>query len=75
MGKTLIKVGNSQALVLDKPVLQAMGVTEDTELNFTLVGRKLIISPADEGIGPDRVREHTRRIRKKYDRTLKNLAK
>jgi len=75
MTKRLTKVGNSRAVLLDKPIVDAMQIGGATPLDLTLVGRKLIISPADEGIGPDRTREHTAAIREQYGQTLKSLAK
>ena len=51
MVKTLTKHGNSLALVIDKPILDLLGVTGDTELKITTDGRRLIIDPqgAPEG--------------------------
>ena len=45
MVKNLIKHGNSYALVIDKPIMELLQVTPDTELELTTNGDKLVISP------------------------------
>lgn len=43
--KRLIAAGNSLALVLDKPVLDATGITRDTPLEISTDGDVILISP------------------------------
>lgn len=74
MIKTLTKHGNSNALVIEKPIMEAMGITEDSPLQITVSGQSLIISKADTGLGPERVRELTKKARKRYGKALKRLA-
>ena len=45
MIKKLIKHGNSQALLLDRAVLELLKITPETELEITTNGKKLIIEP------------------------------
>ena len=45
MTKTLTKHGNSLALIIDKPILDLLRVTGETELEITTDGRRLIIDP------------------------------
>lgn len=75
MIKTLQKHGNSQALVLDKPVLDALGINGDTSLQLTVSGNSLIITPANVGVGPDEVAASLQKLRPQYRQMLKNLAK
>ncbi len=75
MIKTLQKHGNSQALVLDKPVLEALGIDIDTSLQLTVSGNSLIVTPANVGVGPDAVAESLQKLRPQYRDMLKNLAK
>jgi len=75
MIKTLQKHGNSQALVLDKPVLDALGITGDTPLQLTVSGNSLIVSPANVGIGPNDIADSLEKLRPRYREMLKNLAK
>ena len=44
MRKTLIKHGNSYALVIDKPILELLQVTPDTPLELTTNGDCLVVT-------------------------------
>ncbi len=46
MIKTMTAHGNSLALVVDKPILDLLGIQKDTPLEITTNGRALIITPA-----------------------------
>ena len=74
MIKTLTKVGNSHALVLDKTTLDALGVSPQTPLNVTVSAGRLTIEPANVGIGTDAARRHAAALRDRYGQTLKRLA-
>jgi antitoxin component of MazEF toxin-antitoxin module len=45
MPKTLIRTGNSLALVLDKTILEATGIDSDTPLEVSTDGDVVIVSP------------------------------
>jgi antitoxin component of MazEF toxin-antitoxin module len=47
MRKTLIPIGNSFGLVIDRPILELLKMTRDTVLELTTDGRRLIIEPAE----------------------------
>lgn len=55
MIKQLRKVGNSNALILDKPILEILGLEEGGQVQLTIQDGHLIVSPAH----PDRVAEGT----------------
>jgi antitoxin component of MazEF toxin-antitoxin module len=74
MIKTLQKHGNSQALVIDKGLMDALGIDMDTPLAVTVKGNQLVIEPADVGLGEARVKELMSRLRPRYGQMLKNLA-
>ncbi len=46
MRKKLTRTGNSLALVLDKPLLDQVGIDADTPLDVSTDGRVIVISPA-----------------------------
>jgi antitoxin component of MazEF toxin-antitoxin module len=48
MIKTLSKVGNSQALILDKTLLELIGVSERGEVELQVQGDTLLIRPAGD---------------------------
>ena len=45
MAKTLTRTGNSLALVLDKPILEATGIDAETPLEVSTDGDVIVISP------------------------------
>lgn len=75
MIKKLTKHGNSMALVIDKPIMESLGLSADTPLQIVVSGNSLVVSWADVGIGSDRLKQHTSAIRKRYGNALKRLAK
>ncbi len=75
MIKTLQKHGNSQALVIDKTLMEAMGIDAASELQITVSGNSMIVTPVHVGIGRDAVAKSIKALRPKYGKMLKNLAK
>jgi antitoxin MazE len=53
--KKLIAAGNSLALVLDKPVLEATGITRETALEISTDGDVIVISPVRDAARKQRV--------------------
>ena len=74
MIKNLQNHGNSKALVIDKPIMDALGIDGDTPLQITVSGNSLIITPVNVGIGQKRVLEAIERLRPRYGEMLKRLA-
>jgi len=74
MIKTLKKHGNSQALVVDKATMEALGIDTDTPLEVTVSGNALIVTPANVGVGEARVTKSVAKMRRRYGRALKRLA-
>ena len=78
MVKTLVKHGNSYALVIDKPILELLNISPDTPLEVsTTDGKTLTIKPAGaEGEARGRALETSlTSINTRYRRTLERLAK
>ena len=75
MIKKLQNHGNSQALVIDKPIMEALGIDGDTQLHVTVSGNSLIITPVNVGVGRDRVLEAIEKLRPRYGEMLERLAK
>lgn len=74
MIKMLKKHGNSMALVIEKPMMEALGITEETPLQLTVNGNALVVTPANVGVGPERMKAVIKDIRKRYGPMLKRLA-
>ena len=73
MIKTLKRHGNSMALVIEKPMMEALGITEETPLQVTVNGNALVVTPANVGVGPERMKAITKELRKRYGPMLKRL--
>ena len=72
--KTLTRHGNSYALVIDKPILELLNITDSTPLNITTDGTSLVISPAVNGDEDAKFRAALKKAHKRYGRMLKALA-
>jgi antitoxin MazE len=49
MIKKLVRHGNSRALVIDKPILDLLKIADETEVEITTDGQRLIITPVALG--------------------------
>lgn len=74
MIKTLKRHGNSMALVIEKPMMEALGITEETPLQVTVSGNALVVTPANVGVGLERMKATAQELRKRYGPMLKRLA-
>ena len=74
MIKTLIKHGNSLALVIDKPILEMLRVDADTPLELTTNGDQLMISPVRDKARRKKLRQSLQKINSKYGDDLRRLA-
>jgi antitoxin MazE len=72
MVKTLSAVGNSLALIIERPILDLLGIDKETPLQIKTDGASLIITPLDK---KKRVREAVTRAMKVHEKTLRELAK
>lgn len=75
MTKMLQKHGNSHALIIDKAIMDATGITPETPLTVSVNGGCISIHAANVGLGPERVSASIAKLRPRYDEMLKNLAK
>lgn len=74
MVKKLQKHGNSQALVIDKALMEALGIDGDTPLQVTVSGNSLIVTPVHVGVGRERVEAALEKLRPRYGEMLQRLA-
>lgn len=76
MIKTLQKVGNSNALILDKPILELLGLAENDQVNLTIHDGNLIVTPAfPKLIDESQFKEKVELVLQKRKKVLKKLAK
>jgi antitoxin component of MazEF toxin-antitoxin module len=45
--KQLRKVGNSSALILDRPIMELLGIEEGADVQLTVSNGSLIVTPAN----------------------------
>ncbi|HCC37959.1 MAG TPA: AbrB family transcriptional regulator, partial [Treponema sp.] len=66
MIKKLIKHGNSAALVIDKPIMEMLNITNETILEMYTDGNNLILSPQNERNQEQNILDSLEKINKKY---------
>jgi antitoxin component of MazEF toxin-antitoxin module len=74
MTKTLIRHGNSLALVIDKPILEMLDISADTPLEVTTNGDSLLVSPVRNKARQKKLRSALDKINRKFGNDLKRLA-
>jgi antitoxin MazE len=76
MKKKLVQVGNSLALVIDKPILELIGIDATTELEMNYDGQSLSLTPVREKKAvTDAFRSSVVETIQKHRKTFEMLAK
>jgi antitoxin component of MazEF toxin-antitoxin module len=75
MIKKLIKHGNSSALIIDKPILELLKISDNTPLEINTDGKSLIISPQLDEQAEEKIKTSLEKINKQFGKTLSKLAK
>jgi len=74
MVKKLIKHGNSAALVIDKPIMEMLNITNETTFEVSTDGKNLILSPQIGNAQEKDILQSLEKINKKYGAVLKRLG-
>jgi antitoxin MazE len=74
MQKTLIKHGNSLALVIDKPILELLQITADTKLELSTNGDAILLTPVRDAERRGRLKKSLKTINEKFGDDLRRLA-
>ncbi len=74
MVKKLIRHGNSVALVIDKPIMEMLNITNETFFEINTDGKNLILSPQIEYTQEKNILYSLEKINKKYGSVLKRLG-
>ena len=74
MVKRLIQHGNSAALVIDKPIMEMLKITNETTFELSTDGKNLILSPQIEHSQEMNILISLEKINKKYGSVLKRLG-
>ncbi len=75
MVKTLIKHGNSYALVIDRAILELLRASPDTPLELTTDGERLLVSPIREPAREKKLQASLEKMNRRYGQDLKRLAR
>ena len=62
-------------IIIEKPILDLLGINRETQLEMITDGRRLIIEPVKEENRTAKIKAATRRVMKNHDQTLRELAK
>jgi antitoxin component of MazEF toxin-antitoxin module len=74
--KRLQAIGNSAGIIIDKPILDLLRITPETELELETDGQRLIITPVREANQrARRLAKVQSRVVRKHERTFRKLAK
>jgi len=74
MTKRLTRSGNSLALVIDRPLLEALGIDADTELELSTDGDVLVVTPLRDPKRRRRVAELVAEAHEHYGGVFRRLA-
>ena len=78
MTKKLTRHGNSMALIIDKPLLQMLNITEETNLELFINNDSLVIRPVAKksrrAKSNKEIREIAQEIMDEYSDVFKKLA-
>lgn len=75
MSKMLQKYGNSHALIIDKAILEAAGITPETPLQVIPHNGIITIKAENVGLGPEAVNAAMDRIEQEFGEALTRLSK
>jgi antitoxin MazE len=75
MIKTLIKHGNSLAMVLDKPILELLHVKADTPFEIITDGRSLVLTPVRDKADEKKFNDAIDMVHKRFGNAMRELAK
>lgn len=75
MIKTLTRQGNSSALIIDRTLLDLLGIDNETPLKLSVEGRRLIVEPAEPDDRAERVRKIVRKTGAKNAELFRRLAR
>ena len=74
MIKKLTRTGNSVALVLDKPLLEELGLDENAEVELSTNGQVLVVTPKRNPARERKFRKAVEKINRKYAGLFRRLS-
>ncbi len=74
MVKTIRKVGNSNALLLDKPILELLGLQEGGQVNLTVTNGSLVVTPVALSADPEKFQKSLDQVVRTRRKLLEKLS-
>jgi antitoxin component of MazEF toxin-antitoxin module len=74
MIKALTKHGNSYALVIEKPILELLGVSPDASFEIVTDGQCLVLTPVRDPADEKAFQDALDVVHKRFGRAMKRLA-
>ncbi len=74
MIKSLVRHGNSWALVIDRPILELLNINPEEPLELTTDGKSMTITQVDAATRKARVRDARKKINARHKAAFKKLA-
>jgi antitoxin component of MazEF toxin-antitoxin module len=74
MVKKLTKHGNSLALIIDRPILDILKIDDETPLEITTDGKRLVIAPAEPSDRRKKLEAANKFLHEKYADVFRKLA-
>jgi antitoxin component of MazEF toxin-antitoxin module len=77
MIKRLQAVGNSSGVIIDRPILELLKITSETQLEVTTDGERLIITPLSAKVSARKAKVAKAQVKTltKHAETFRKLAK
>jgi hypothetical protein len=75
MTKKLTPLGDDLALVIDKPILDTLGLTEKTELDLIIMGDVLLVKSKKSNAKSPSLEQTAASLMDKYESVFKKLTK
>jgi antitoxin component of MazEF toxin-antitoxin module len=77
MVKTLTRMGNSYGVLIERPIMELLHITPETQFEISVLpdGQGLSIKPIATPVSrSERVRQTAKRVMQQNDRVMKKLA-
>lgn len=74
MVKTIRKVGNSNALLLDKPILELLGLQEGGQVNLIVTNGSLVVTPVALSADPKKFQKCLDQVVRTRRKLLEKLS-
>jgi len=73
MRKRLVAIGSSLGIIIDKPILELLKITPETEIEVETDGKSLVLKPI-RAASKQQVSESLERVIQRHGKSLRKLA-